>query len=100
MELPALDNTAPGWIEQEVEVQNLSGVHARPAMMIAKTAGAYKSEVAIRRNNAEVNAKSTIQVLTLVAERGARLTVRARGEDAQAALGAIVGLVQRGFKDG
>ncbi len=78
---------------------NPQGIHARPAMLIAKTASRFQADVAIRRNDTNVNAKSTIQVLTLVAERGARLRVRARGADASAAVEALVALVQRGFDE-
>jgi len=91
--------SAAAWLEQEVEVPNPQGIHARPAMLIAKTAGAFQAEVAIRRDDADVNAKSTIQVLTLIAEQGTKLRVRARGADAPAAVEALVALVRRGFDE-
>lgn len=99
MAAPDLATAATGWVEQEVEVPNPQGVHARPAMMIAKTASGFKAEVAIRRNESDVNAKSPIQLLTLVAEQGARLRVRACGDDAQEAVEALVSLVRRGFDE-
>lgn len=99
MELLAQQDAASPWLEQEVEVQNPHGIHARPAMMIAKAASAFKSDVAIRRNDTEVNAKSILALLTLVAEHGTRLTVRARGEDAREALAAVVPLVEHGPPD-
>ncbi len=90
--------TPTSW-EQEVEVPNPQGIHARPATLIAKVAGAFKSQVTVARDNTVVNAKSTLQVLTLVAEKGARLVVRACGEDAQEAVEALVALVRRGFDE-
>jgi phosphocarrier protein len=90
---------ASAWLEQEVVIPNPQGIHARPAMLIAKTAGAFAADVALRRDDKDVNAKSTIQVLTLVAERGTRLRVRARGADAPAAVEALVALVGRGFDE-
>jgi len=88
-----------GWVEQEVEVPNPQGLHARPATLISKVANGFRSQVAIRRNDKDVNAKSTLNVLTLVAEQGARLRVRASGEDAQEAVEAVVALVRRGFDE-
>jgi len=85
--------------ERQVEVPNPQGIHARPAMLIAKTASAFKSEVTIRHNEACVNAKSTLSVLTLVAQKGANLTVEARGEDAAEAVSAMVALVRQGFDE-
>lgn len=78
---------------------NPQGIHVRPADLIAKTANGFKSSVALRRNDVDVNAKSIMAVLTLAAERGARLRVRACGDDAQEAVDALVALVGRGFDE-
>ncbi|HUT36226.1 MAG TPA: HPr family phosphocarrier protein [Planctomycetota bacterium] len=96
---PNVGASTPTWLEEEVEVPNPQGIHARPAMLIAKTAGAFKAQVALGRNDVSVNAKSTIHVLTLVAEQGARLVVRACGEDAREAVEALVALVRGGFDE-
>lgn len=96
---PVEDSRAPGWLEQEVEVPNPQGIHARPATLVAKTAAGFRSQVVLRRDNKDINAKSTLAVLTLVAERGSRLRVRACGEDAQEAVEAVAALVRRGFDE-
>ena len=88
------------WCEQQVEVPNPQGVHARPAHLIAEVANRFASDVGIRRgDDRPVNAKSTIQLLTLLAEKGSVLTVRAGGADAEAAVAAVVDLVARGFDE-
>lgn len=94
-----LNATAPACVEQEVKIPNPQGIHARPATLIARTAAAFKSDVTLRRNEASANAKSTIQVLTLAAEQGAKVKVHACGEDAQQAVEALVALVRRGFDE-
>jgi phosphotransferase system HPr (HPr) family protein len=43
----------------------------------------------------KADAKSVMGVLMLVAGKGSRLTVRSRGADAEAALGAICALFER-----
>ena len=45
-----------------------------------------------------VNGKSIMSVLTLAAGKGCELTVRTEGEDAEEALTAICGLIERGFE--
>lgn len=85
------------WYEEEVEVPNPQGFHARPAGLVSEAARKFDAEVVVRRDDADVNAKSTIHLLTLVAEQGARLTVRANGQDARAAVQAVVAVIRDGF---
>ena len=83
--------------ERTVRVVNRNGVHARPAAEIVKTAARYRSEITLRRDDLEVNGKSIMGVMMLAAEQGATLTVRAKGPDEDAAVDAIVQLVDGGF---
>ncbi len=89
----------PASFEQEVVVPNPQGLHARPAVMIAKVASGYKSQIRLRRGNVAVDAKSTLKVLELAAPIGTRLVFSARGADAQQAVEALVALVERGFDE-
>ena len=83
--------------EREVKILNKNGLHARPASEIVKTAAKFKSEIVIQRDELEVNGKSIMGVMMLAAECGSTLTVRATGEDAEAAVGAIEKLVANRF---
>lgn len=83
--------------EREVKILNKNGLHARPASEIVKTAAKFKSEIVIQRDDLEVNGKSIMGVMMLAAECGSTLTVRATGEDAEAAVGAIEKLVANRF---
>ena len=88
------------WCERQVEVPNPQGLHARPAHLIVEVASQFKADITIRRDDdKDVNAKSTIQLLTLVAEQGSLLTIRAQGEDAPQAIDALADLVRRGFDE-
>jgi len=72
----------------------------RPATQIVDAANRFKSEITIRHGDSgDVNAKAPVHVLTLAAEKGATLTLRARGADAEEALAALVDLVNRGFDE-
>lgn len=83
--------------EQTVTIVNKNGVHARPAAEIVKTAGRFASDVTIVRDDLEVNGKSIMGVMMLAAECGAKITLRATGSDADAAVDALAQLVAAKF---
>lgn len=83
--------------EREVKILNKLGVHARPAAEIVKAAGKFKSSITIVRDDLEVNAKSIMGVMMLAAEFGAVITLRATGDDAEAAVDALAGVIAAKF---
>lgn len=70
----------------DVILKNKYGLHARPCTLIAQTAKKFEAKVFLSKDGAEVDAKSIFGMLTLAAECGSSLTVRARGKDAEAAV--------------
>jgi phosphocarrier protein HPr len=83
--------------ERDVKIVNKLGIHARPAAEIVKTAGKYGSNITIVRDDLEVNAKSIMGVMMLAAECGATVTLRATGDDADAALDALATVIANKF---
>jgi phosphocarrier protein HPr len=83
--------------EREAKIVNKLGIHARPAAEIVKTAGKFKSSITIVRDDLEVNAKSIMGVMMLAAEFGATITLRATGDDAEAALDALSAVIANKF---
>ncbi len=83
--------------ERAVQVINANGIHARPAAEIVKTAGKFRADITIARDDLEVNAKSIMGVMMLAAECGATVRIRADGEDADVALEALSGLISGKF---
>ena len=83
--------------EREVTIVNKLGIHARPAAEIVKTCAKFKSAITIIRDELEVNAKSIMGVMMLAAEKGAKITLRAEGPDADAALDALAALIAGKF---
>lgn len=83
--------------EREAKIVNKLGIHARPAAEIVKTAGKFKSNITIVRDDLEVNAKSIMGVMMLAAEYGATITLRATGDDAEAALDALCAVIANKF---
>ena len=87
------ENTA----SRTVTVINTQGFHARPAHEFVKLAGQFKSEVKIVKDNERINGKSILDLLTLGAGNGTKLSLQATGEDAEAAVAALGDLVESGF---
>jgi phosphocarrier protein HPr len=83
--------------ERAVEVVNEAGIHARPAAEIVKAAAKFRSEITIVRDGMEVDAKSIMGVMMLAAECGATITIRAAGDDADAALDTLAVLIANKF---
>ncbi len=83
--------------KREVRVDLAEGLHLRPLSQIAKRAMQFASDINIVKGERSLNAKSTIDLLTLEAKCGTELIVEASGEDAQTAVEAIVLLFETGF---
>ena len=83
--------------QRDVKILNKLGIHARPAAEIVKAAGKFKSNITIIRDDLEVNAKSIMGVMMLAAEHGSTVTLRAIGDDADAALDTLAGVIAAKF---
>jgi phosphocarrier protein len=86
-------------VERKVMIVNELGLHARPAAAFVKVAAAYRAEVSVSRDTMVVNGKSIMGVMTLAAEPGSELVIRAEGDDAEAAVNALAHLVAQGFHE-
>jgi phosphocarrier protein HPr len=86
-------------VEQETEIINRLGLHARAAAKLVHTAGHFESRVTVLKDGEEVDAKSILGVLLLAASQGTRITVRADGHDEDAALRAITALIANRFDE-
>jgi len=87
-------------LQQEAEIINKLGLHARASAKLTRLAGEFKSEVWLTRNDRRVNAKSIMGVMMLAAGKGSRLLVETEGSDADAALAGIVQLIADKFGEG
>jgi len=87
-------------IQQEVEIINKLGLHARASAKLTQMAAKYQSEVWMTRNKRRVNAKSIMGVMMLAAGKGAHVTLEADGPDETECLDALLGLIQDRFGEG
>ena len=84
---------------REVEIKNKLGLHARAAAKLVHCAARFKSDIKIRKGDEEVDGKSILGILLLAAGRGAIITVKADGEDEQAAVADIEKLIEAKFDE-
>ena len=83
--------------EQEFEIVNELGLHARAATKFVQTANRFKCDVDVEKDGQVVNGKSIMGVLMLVAAKGTSIMIRARGADAVACVEALGDLVKGRF---
>ena len=86
--------------QQEVEIINKLGLHARASAKMTQTAGKFASEIWLSRNGRRVNAKSIMGVMMLAAGKGSRIQIETEGADAEAAMTALVALINDRFGEG
>ncbi len=73
-----------------VTVGSVVGLHARPAALIAAAAGEYDDDITISMDGAEVDAASSLLIMTLGAEKGAQVTVESDNADAVERIAAMI----------
>ncbi len=78
-------------------LRNKVGLHARPAAVLVQRAKNFKSRISLSKDARTVDAKSILNVLTLGAERGAVVTLRADGEDEALAVNDLSQLIESNF---
>jgi len=86
--------------QQEAEIINKLGLHARASAKLTRLAGEFPCEVWISRNGRRVNAKSIMGVMMLAAGKGSRVTIETEGSEADAALARILELIADRFGEG
>ncbi len=97
-----LDTSADGpFITGKVRLVHAAGMHARPAVKLTKLAKRFQAQISVRASETAdwVNAKSVAKMMALRAGRDAMLEIKAHGEDAEAAVAALIDLVASDFPD-
>ena len=75
---------------------NANGLHARPAAVLAQAAKAFSASIYLHKQTQSANAKSLVAIMALQTLQGDSVQVSAAGEDAEAAIAALVALLTQG----
>ena len=86
-------------ITREVTINNQVGLHARPATFFIQKANEFKSVIWVEKDDRRVNAKSLLGVLSLGIVKGTPINLIADGPDEEAAVSALVELINSDFSE-
>ena len=82
-----------------VEIVNKRGLHARASAKFVKLAAAFDAEVRVSKDGHTVDARSIMGLMMLAASPGCSIDIEADGDQAEAAVQALVELVQARFEE-
>ena len=82
-------------VQRDVLVKNPTGLHARPASLLVALAAKSKSKTTILFNNKTINAKSMLSLLGGGIRTGSQIVIVTEGEDEEATLDALCGLIEQ-----
>ena len=86
-------------VTASVRLRHAAGLHARPAVKMTKLAKRFAAKISVA-TSAEgpwIDAKSIVNVMAARTPRDSLLLFHAEGADAQAAIDALVALVEEDF---
>ena len=86
--------------EKTLQIQNDLGLHVRAAGEFVKLASKFRCEITVAKGETEINGKSILSLIALVAPKGTTITIRARGERAEDAVAALGALIDNKFGEG
>ena len=87
-------------IQTTISISNKLGLHARASAKLTKLAGSFPCEVWMSRGERRVNAKSIMGVMMLAAGLGSSVVIETDGRDEQAAMEALLALINNKFGEG
>ena len=84
---------------EAIIIPNTTGLHARPAAVLANLAKKYKSKILLQRGDDQANAKSVVGIMGLEVLHQHKVVLIAEGPDAQKAIEAIAPQLAAGLGD-
>lgn len=86
-------------MQQDVEIINKLGLHARASSKFTQLAGRFPCDVWIAKGARRVNGKSIMGVMMLAAAKGSIVSLETAGEGEEEAMAALVALIQNRFDE-
>ena len=82
---------------KSAQIENQRGLHARASARFVKLAEEFDAEILVAKDGSEVSATSIMGLMMLAAGPGSTIAIRAWGPQAEAAVAALVALVEDRF---
>ena len=86
-------------ISQNLTITDPIGLHMRPAAVFASEMGKFQCSVTIIFNDARIDAKSIINLMTACIKCGSEVEVQCEGPDEADALAKMIELIESGMGD-
>ena len=87
-------------IRVEATIVNRKGLHARASNRFVKCAEAFDAMIRVTRNGETVEATSIMGLMMLAAGPGSVIVIEATGPEAEAAVAALLALIEDCFGEG
>ena len=87
-------------ISRQVMISNKLGLHARAATKFANLCGRYACKMQVCCNGKTIDGKSIMSLMLLAASKGTTIELTADGHDEEAALSALLALIEDKFGEG
>jgi phosphocarrier protein len=91
------DENAGGVYSRDVEIINKKGLHARATAKFVQCVEKFDAEITVTRSGETVGGTSIMGILTLGAGMGSKISLSAKGNEAEAAIEALVALIENRF---
>lgn len=85
---------------RKVIICNKKGLHARAASRLVQVASDFSAEVRLHFGDKQADGKNIMSVMMLAASMGTAIELEAEGDDAEAALDALLRLIEDRFDEG
>ena len=86
-------------IEQQIEIINKLGLHARASAKLVNTAAKFSSSISIEFAGQQGDAKSIMSMMMLAASKGSMITLKVVGNDEKEAITAVTTLINNYFDE-
>ena len=86
-------------VSKNITIKNEQGMHMRPASLLSQMAAKYQSNIIVKHNGKDFNAKSVMLLMTALIKCGSQIEVVCDGPDEEAALAEITAFIDSGMRD-
>lgn len=84
-------------VSQKVVIHNASGLHARPAGVLAQTAMKCSSQVWLIKDDKKIQAKSILNLMAAAIKKGTEIEVVCEGENEEEELKTLIAAIEGGL---